>query len=123
MKKKKQGDDDASPPERVNAPAGFSERSVDAFRGKTATGIGTRQRPEKGSTAAGKNLRTCPERTVSNTRLKWSVCTSARRLADGFLLFQGPRRFNWLPFSAITEGSIEEAEELIRGNVSNYKRE
>lgn len=60
--------------------------------------------------------------TKSSAQLSWAVFTGARRLEDGFLLFQGPGVFNWLPLRAITEGTVEEAEELIRTNVSDYKR-
>lgn len=60
--------------------------------------------------------------TKSNIQLSWAVFTGARRLNDGFLLFQGPSDCNWLPISAITKGTVEDAEELIRTNVSDYKR-
>jgi hypothetical protein len=60
--------------------------------------------------------------TKSNVQLSWAVFTGARRLEDGFLLFQGPGVFNWLPITAMTEGTAEKAEELIRTNVSDHKR-
>lgn len=60
--------------------------------------------------------------TKSNVQLGWAAFTGARRLDDGFLLFQGPGVFNWLPINAITEGTADDAEELIRTNVPDYKR-
>lgn len=59
--------------------------------------------------------------TKSNAQLSWAVFTKALRFDDGFLLFQGPGVFNWLPVRAITEGTAAGAEELIRTNVSDYK--
>lgn len=58
----------------------------------------------------------------SNGQANWAAFTAARRLDDGFLLFQGPEFFSWLPFKAVVEGTTEEAEELIRANVPDYKR-
>ena len=60
--------------------------------------------------------------TKSSAQHSWAVFTKACRLADGFLLFHVPDIFNWLPIRAITEGTAEEAEELIRANVADYKR-
>jgi hypothetical protein len=41
--------------------------------------------------------------------------------SDGFLLFQGPRLFNWLPLEKISEGNIETLIDLIKANIQNYK--
>ncbi|HEY2343942.1 MAG TPA: YcxB family protein [Chthoniobacteraceae bacterium] len=57
----------------------------------------------------------------SASQISWDAYTSAQRLKDGFLLFQGPHLFNWLPFAAIVEGSVEDAESLLRDNVADYK--
>ena len=59
--------------------------------------------------------------TKSTSQLGWTVFTGARRFEEGFLLFQGPGAFNWLPVNSMTEGTLEQAEELIRANVSDYK--
>jgi hypothetical protein len=58
----------------------------------------------------------------SNQHLKWAAFTEAIRAADGFLLFHGDSFVNWLPFRALTEGSIEEAAVLIRANVPKYRQ-
>ncbi|MEI7957814.1 MAG: YcxB family protein [Verrucomicrobiota bacterium] len=58
---------------------------------------------------------------TGETRLDWAVFTSARRFLDGFLLFQGPGVFNWLPFERITFGSITEVDELIRAKIQDFK--
>jgi len=57
----------------------------------------------------------------SESRWDWAAVTAARRLDDGFLLFQGPGVFNWLPTSALVVGSVEEADGLIQANVVDYK--
>ena len=54
--------------------------------------------------------------------LKWSAFTKARTFEDGVLLFQGNVIFNWLPDSALTEGTRAEVESLIQTNVKDYKR-
>lgn len=56
----------------------------------------------------------------SETKAKWSIFTKAVAFRDGFLLFQGPRLFNWLPSNKIYEGTVEELIDLIRNNVKNY---
>jgi hypothetical protein len=57
----------------------------------------------------------------SDVFLKWSAFTKALRFNDGFLLFQGPRVFNWLPKSALTEGSEQDVDSLLKENIKNYK--
>lgn len=60
--------------------------------------------------------------TITSAQLTWAAFTGARRFADGFLLYQGPGVFNWLPFGAIVEGTVDEAEALIRAHISGYER-
>lgn len=60
---------------------------------------------------------------ISNAQLTWAAFTAARRLVDGFLLYQGPGVCNWLPFNALSQGTVEEVEDLIRRNVSGYRSE
>jgi hypothetical protein len=52
--------------------------------------------------------------------VSWDTYDSARRLSDGILLFRSADRFDWLPFSSLTAGSPEVAEEIIRRNVFDY---
>lgn len=56
------------------------------------------------------------------SNLDWSAFTSARRFDDGFLLFQTSDFANWLPSCALTEGSVEDVDELIAKHVADYKR-
>ncbi|WP_419663173.1 uncharacterized protein Dvar_36000 [Desulfosarcina variabilis str. Montpellier] len=57
----------------------------------------------------------------SETKAKWSIFTEAVAFRDGFLLFQGPRLFNWLPFNKISEGNIQKLIDLIKANIEIYK--
>ncbi len=57
----------------------------------------------------------------SETKTKWSAFTKAVAFNDGFLLFQGPRFFNWLPLNKISEGNVEKLSDLIRTNIKKYK--
>jgi FlaA1/EpsC-like NDP-sugar epimerase len=56
----------------------------------------------------------------SETKWAWSACTKALRCPDGFLLYQGPGVFNWLPDTALIEGAIAEVESLLEANVDDY---
>lgn len=56
-----------------------------------------------------------------NAHMNWSAFTAARQFDDGFLLLQGPSQFNWLPVSAMTQGSAGEVEELLRKNIADYE--
>lgn len=59
----------------------------------------------------------------SDTRIAWAVFTKARQFSDGFLLFQGPGLFNWLPDSAaFTPACLAEAEQLIRAHVTDFRK-
>ena len=55
------------------------------------------------------------------TQVHWTIFTKARRFDDGFLLFQGPLQWNWIPTGAIVAGSAEDAHQLIKAHVSDYK--
>jgi hypothetical protein len=57
----------------------------------------------------------------SETKAKWSIFTKAVAFRDGFMLFQGPRLYNWLPSNKISEGNIEKLIDLIRTNIQTYK--
>ncbi len=57
----------------------------------------------------------------SNSKLTWAAFTKARRFRDGFLLFQGPGLFNWLPDAALAAGAAAEVAYLIEANVKDYK--
>jgi len=57
----------------------------------------------------------------SESRQTWAVFTRARRFSDGFILFQGPGLFNWLPDAALTDGTPHEVDAMVRDNVKDYK--
>ncbi|MCA9214730.1 MAG: YcxB family protein [Planctomycetales bacterium] len=58
---------------------------------------------------------------AQETRLNWSVFTRALHFEDGFLLFQGPRLYHWLPFAALVNPSqIAELESLLRSKIFDY---
>ncbi|MBX3734944.1 MAG: YcxB family protein [Verrucomicrobiae bacterium] len=57
-----------------------------------------------------------------DTKLQWSAFTKVAHFRDGFLLFQGPKFFNWIPFSSL--GSPSQAAELsafLRSKISEHK--
>lgn len=56
----------------------------------------------------------------SETKAKWSIFTKAVVFRDGFLLFQGPGLFTWLPLNKISEGTVGELSGLIKDNINNY---
>lgn len=51
----------------------------------------------------------------------WSAFLAACRFDDGFLLKKPGNEFIWLPFAAITGGSPDEAEQLVRDNIADYR--
>jgi hypothetical protein len=57
-----------------------------------------------------------------SVQIKWTKFTEAVCSAGGVGLYMGPLKPYWLPFSALIEGSIEEAAELIRANVPKYSK-
>jgi hypothetical protein len=55
-------------------------------------------------------------------RLDWSGFSSARRFADGLLLFRGPHLFHWFPDSALTQPALpSDVSDLVRRHVSDYR--
>ena len=55
-------------------------------------------------------------------RLDWSGFSSARRFADGLLLFRGPHLFHWFPDSALTQPALPSGVgDLVRRHVSDYR--
>ncbi|RYD54486.1 MAG: YcxB family protein [Verrucomicrobiaceae bacterium] len=56
-----------------------------------------------------------------DVKLAWNVFSRVAHFRDGFLLFQGPKLFNWIPFSALEPGGLEELETLLRTNIANHK--
>jgi hypothetical protein len=57
----------------------------------------------------------------SQTTLRWSAFTRARRFPSGFLLFTGPTVFHWWPDSARTQGTAEDVTCILRQNVAAYE--
>ena len=62
------------------------------------------------------------EGTVANQQMSWAAFTSARQFEDGFLLYQGQGVFNWLPASALTAGTVADAELLLRDHIADFER-
>jgi len=55
-------------------------------------------------------------------RLDWSGFSSARRFADGLLLFRGPHLFHWFPDSACSQPrDASDVDDLVRRHVSDYR--
>lgn len=57
----------------------------------------------------------------SQTSLKWSAYSRARRLATGFLIFTEPTVFQWLPDSALAQGSLTDVTDLLRRSIPAYE--
>ena len=53
--------------------------------------------------------------------VSWTAFTAARRFDDGFVLFRGHAVYHWLPLTALTRGSVEDAAALIRGCIADYR--
>ena len=63
----------------------------------------------------------CEESVESKSeKIDWQSFTKALRLADGFLLFAGPKKTVWLPDAAIAEGTVNEASLLLKNHVQGY---
>jgi hypothetical protein len=56
-----------------------------------------------------------------DVRLRWEVFTRVAHFRDGFLLFQGPKLFNWIPFSAIEGSAISDLDRLLREHIKEHK--
>ena len=57
-----------------------------------------------------------------DVKLSWSVFTKVVQFNDGFLLFQGPKWFNWIPVSSLSDSSqAAELESLLRSKIREYR--
>jgi hypothetical protein len=57
-----------------------------------------------------------------DTRFEWSVFTSVAHFRDGFLIFRGPRSFQWIPALSLGGASqVVELETLLRANVREHR--
>ncbi len=56
-----------------------------------------------------------------DVKLRWEVFTRVAHFRDGFLLFQGPKLFNWIPFSAIEDSAIPNLDSLLREHIQEHK--
>jgi len=57
-----------------------------------------------------------------NADFKWQAFTRVLRFPDGFLLYQGPCVFFWLPDSALIEGfKAHDAESILREHLVDFK--
>lgn len=58
----------------------------------------------------------------SDARLDWSVLTRVAHFADGFLLFEGPQFFHWVPLrSLVAPSSGGEFHELLLRKVAEHE--
>ncbi|MEY2467028.1 MAG: hypothetical protein QOD03_1549 [Verrucomicrobiota bacterium] len=56
-----------------------------------------------------------------DSKLSWSLFSKIVCMPDGFLLFQGPSFFNWIPYSALEDpNQREELKALLRDKTPNY---
>ncbi len=54
--------------------------------------------------------------------LSWQAFTRVLRFPDGFLLYQGPSYFHWLPDSSLVEGfKAQDAEVFLRKHLADYQ--
>lgn len=59
---------------------------------------------------------------IQDVKLQWSVFTRVIHFGDGFLLFQGPRAFNWIPLTSLGSASqVAELETLLRSKVRDHR--
>jgi hypothetical protein len=57
-----------------------------------------------------------------DTALQWSAFTRMVEFRDGFLLFQGPTFYNWIPLSSLIDGSqAAELAELLRSKIADQR--
>jgi hypothetical protein len=57
-----------------------------------------------------------------DTKLQWSAFTRVAYFKDGFLLFQGPKLFNWIPLSSLDGPSqATELGALLRSKILEHK--
>jgi hypothetical protein len=54
-------------------------------------------------------------------KLQWPVFTKVAHFRDGFLLFQGPKLANWIPFSSLeSPGQADDLERLLREKIKDH---
>lgn len=58
---------------------------------------------------------------LSTSTSQWAAFTAARRFPDGFLLIAGARPLYWLPHTALTTGTPEDAARVIYSGIPDYK--
>jgi hypothetical protein len=56
-----------------------------------------------------------------DVKLRWEVFSRVAHFQDGVLLFQGPRTFNWIPFSAMAPGHAAKLDLLLREHIKQHK--
>lgn len=57
-----------------------------------------------------------------DTKLTWAVFTKVVHFQDGFLLFQGPHFFNWIPVRLLKDaGQVELLGQLSKARVSKHQ--
>jgi hypothetical protein len=61
---------------------------------------------------------TSPKQDV---KLRWEVFTRVVHFPDGFLLFQGPKLFNWIPFAALDPAGVKELEGLLLKHIKPHR--
>ena len=58
----------------------------------------------------------------AETKLQWSAFTKVVHFTDGFMLFQGPQLFHWIPLSSLNAPSeAVELETLLRSKVQEHR--
>ncbi len=63
----------------------------------------------------------CTRSLAATEFTAWSAFPAVCRFDDGFLLQKPGNEFIWLPYAAITGGSQNEAEQLVRENIADYR--
>ena len=54
----------------------------------------------------------------AEVKLSWDAFTEVKRVKDGFLLFQGPKHYNWLPDNNLkNQAQLDQIRELFEKNV------
>lgn len=57
-----------------------------------------------------------------DVRLRWSAFTTVAHFSDGFLLFQGPKLFTWIPLSSLARASESaELDALLRARIPEHR--
>ena len=60
---------------------------------------------------------------TTDLNLAWTAFTKAVEFSDGFLLFNGPKLFRWIPADAfVNPNQIPDFKALLRAKVSQYER-